>query len=255
MATLDYTIVVPSRKRAHNMPVLRSLLPTALICVDERERQDYAPFVPQNKLLLHPPMDGLPSVINWMQHAIETPILIEVDDDFQRVIVTTGSQRKLTDPIEILAVLENAARACQDLGLSAFCFSRTPNTTIIRPAERPIVPVQSVCNAFGIMGAARHRPYDTTLLGRADVDWSLQTLLEERCVYADVRFYFDCGRVFGGRGGNVGLITPAKFKQTSVELQKRWGRYVSFKAPAFAKKRTVAAIRLKVSRTNPTAQR
>lgn len=255
MSALDYTIVVPSRKRAHNMPVLRSLLPTALICVDERERWDYAAFVPSDRLLVHPPMDGLYNVINWMQEVVRSKILIEIDDDFQRVLCTTGSRRRITEPRDILAVLENAARACQDLELTTFCFSRTANSVLLRSDIRPIMPVQPVCNAFGMMGAARHRPYGREYLGRGDVDWTLRTLLEDRCVYADVRFYFDCGRVFGGRGGNVGLVTPAQFKATSALLKKKWGRSVSYKPPAFARKRSVAAISIKVSRSNPTAQK
>lgn len=251
----DYAILVPSRKRAHNMARIRALLPTALICVDEREHADYAPHVPPAQLLLHPPMVGLFSVINWMMDTVEADVLVEVDDDFCGVKCTVGAERYITDPNDILAVIENAMTACSDLGLTAFCFSRTPNTTVIRPCERPIVPVQSVCNAFGVMGAARRRHYDTRFLGRGDVDWTLQTLLEDRCVYADVRFYFDCGNVFGGRGGNVGLVTPETFSATSRALKRKWGKHVSFKAPGYVKNRQVAPIRLAVTRTNKTAQR
>lgn len=251
----DYTIVVPSRKRTHNMATIRALLPTALICVDEREREDYAPLVPAGQLLVHPRMDGLFAVINWCMDHIDAECLIEIDDDFCGVQVTTGAKRFITDPIEILAILENAMVACRDLELSAFCFSRTPNTTVIRPDERPFVPVQSVCNAFGVMGAARRRHYDTRYLGRGDVDWTLRTLLLDRAVLADVRYYFDCGDVFGGRGGNVGLVTPETFKETSQLLKRIWGKHVSFKPPGYVKNRQVDAIRIAVSRTNKTAQK
>lgn len=254
---LDYAIVVPSRRRPHNMQVIRALLPTALVCIDEREQAEYLEVVPADKLLLHPPLKppGLPAVMNWMMDAVKQPILVEIDDDFQGVQVNTGSQRYITDPEEILAIIENAARACRDLGLTVFCFSRTPNTTIVRPEERPIVPTQSVCNAFGIMGAARHRKYDTTLTGRADVDWTLRTLLEDRVVLADIRFYFDCGPVFSGRGGNVGIVTADNFAAVSRALARKWGKSVSFKPPAWVKRRDVTPIRINVSRTNKTAQR
>ncbi len=255
MSGLDLRIVVPSRKRAHNMATIQWLLPSALICVDEREADDYLQAVPRSKLLLHPPMDGLPRVINWMQRAVDAAILVEVDDDFQGVQCNVGAKRYITDAEDILAIIENGARCASDLGLSAFCWSRTANVTIIDPVHRPIVPTQSVCNAFGILGPARHREYDPSLLGRADVDWTMRTLHQDRCVFADVRFYFDCGRVFGGRGGNVGLVTPEGFKEVSLAIKRRWGRYVSFRAPAFQKNRNVAAIRLNVSRTNKTAQK
>jgi hypothetical protein len=240
------------------MPVVRALLPSALICIEDSEREAYkAAGVPDDKLLLHPKLDppGLPQVINWMQDTVKQPVLIEIDDDFVGVQVNTGSRRFITEPDEILAILENSARACHDLGLTTFCYSRTPNTTIIRPEERPIVPTQAVCAAFGIMGAARHRRYDTALFGRADVDWALRTLLEDRLVYADIRFYFDTGPAFAGSGGNVGVVQPEQFAIASRALTHKWGNSVSFKAPAWVKKRQVSPIRIAVSRTNKTAQR
>lgn len=255
MAIPDYRIVVPSRKRVHNMETIRWLLPSALICIDEREVEDYAPYVEKQRMLVHPPMDGLYSVINWMMDTVPSEVLVEIDDDFCGVQCNVGSKRFIIDAEEILAILENSIIACKDLGLTAFCYSRTVNTTIIHPGWRPIVPVQSVCNAFGVMGAARQRHYDTTMLGRGDVDWTLQTLLEDRAVYADIRFYFDCGRVFSGRGGNVGLVTPETFKQTSRRIVDKWGKAVSFKQLPFQKNRDVASVRIAVSRTNKTAQK
>lgn len=255
-AALEYTIVVPSRKRPHNMARLLSLLPSAIVCVDEREESDYRPVVPSEQLRLHPPLPGgAASVRNWMMDAFDAPILIQIDDDFTRVIATTGSKRTITDSEEILAILENGARACQDLGLSTFCFSRTPNTSVIRPEERPFVPTQGVFAAFGIMGAARHRKYDRTLLGRADVDWTLQTLLDDRCVLADVRFYFDCGSPYGGGGGGTGIVTNEAFQESTRELRRRWGRCLSFKAPGYRKNKRAEALRIAVSRTNARAQR
>ena len=255
MAIPDYRIVVPSRKRAHNMDTIRWLLPTALICIDEREVDDYAPFVDKANMLVHPAMDGLPKVMNWMMDNTDSEVFVEIDDDFQGVQVNTGSKRFIIDSEEILAIIENAMVCTRDLNMTTFCWSRTPNTTIIHPDTRPIVPTQSVCNAFGLMGAARHRHYDTTMLGRADVDWSLRTLLEDRAVFADIRFYFDCGRVFGGRGGNVGMVTPEVFKSSSRRIVAKWGKHVSFKQLSFQKSRDVASVRIAVTRTNKTAQK
>jgi hypothetical protein len=255
MKPLDYAIVVPSRKRVHNMPHLLRLLPTGIICVDEREADDYAAAVPFPQLLLHPPMDGLPAVMNWIIATMTEPILVVVDDDLVGVQSNTGACRYITDADEILAIIENAARNCQDLGLTTFCFSRTPNTTIIRPDERPIVPTQVVASCRGVMGAARHRKYRTDMHGRADLDWTMQTLLEDRCIYADVRFYFDFGPIYSGRGGSVGLLTPEVFEASSRALKARWADCLSFKAPAWVKKRNVTAMGLRVSRTNKLAQR
>ena len=81
------------------------------------------------------------------------------------------------------------------------------------------------------------------------------TLLADRAVYADVRFYFDCARVFAGRGGNVGLVTPDVFKASTRAILDKWGTAVSFKKLPFQKNREVAAVKIAVSRTNKTAQK
>jgi hypothetical protein len=253
--SLDYKIIVPSRRRAHNMATVRLLLPTAIICVDEREHDDYAAVVPKPQLMTHPPMEGLPAVMNWMQDNVSSEIMVEVDDDFAGVRVNVGSKRFITNSEEILAVIENGMQACHDLDLTTFCWSRTPNTTVIHPDVRPIVPTQAVCTAFGIMGAARHRKYETRFTGRADIDWALTTMLVDRCVLADVRYFFDTGDAFAGRGGNVGVVTPQQFTNASRGLVEKWGNSLSLKAPGFAKNRSVAPLRLSVNRTNKVAQR
>lgn len=249
-------IIVPSRRRVHNMPTLLRLLPSATVCVCETERSDYAAAVPAEQLMTHPRLGGgLPEIMNWLIDNVPAPILVTVDDDLEGVQATTGSCRYITDSEEILAIIENAARNCHDLGLGAFCFSRTPNTTIIHPDVRPIVPTQLVAGCRGVMGPARHRKYKTNMHGRADFDWTMQTLLEDRCIYADIRFYFDFGPTYSGRGGSVGLITPEGFEAASRALKARWAGCVSFKAPGYIKKRNVTAMGIRVSRTSKLAQR
>ena len=254
--SLDYQIVVPSRKRVHNMLRIRSLLPTALIVVDEAERAEYRALVPAERMLCHPGLRGVPRIRNFMAAQVKSKILVEIDDDLERVLVTTGSLRRITDPTDILAIIENAARCCQDLGLTVFCWSRTANLAILSPDTRPINPVHPVANAFGIMGAARHREFNPTMTGRADLDWTLETLMRDRIVFADTRFYFDCGRIFAGRGGAVGQIDKETFERTTRAIGRKWGEYVTFKTPNYVKKKgSVSPMRIKVSRTNPTAQR
>ena len=98
---LDMAIVVPSRHRSHNMPTILSLLPTALICIDEREEWEYRLEVPEDRLLFHPPFDGFASVINWCNGAVTSDILVIIDDDFQFVQSMTGEHRAIRRPEEI----------------------------------------------------------------------------------------------------------------------------------------------------------
>jgi hypothetical protein len=211
-----------------------SLMPDALICVDERERKDYS-AVPKKQLLLHPPLTGAPAARNWIIRNVTAPCLIQSDDDLVGIRSNIGAKRFITDPDEVMAIIENGVQCCADLKLTTFCWSRTANTTIVRPDERPIVPTQQVYGCWGVMGKARKRLYDETLKSRADLDWTMRTLLEDRIVLADVRFYFDYGRSFSGVGGQSGLVTPEDFKRSTEIVAKRWGTAISFKRPGWMK--------------------
>jgi hypothetical protein len=161
--------------------------------------------------------------------------LIQSDDDLSGVRSNIGSKRFITEADEIMAIIENAVTCCADLGLSTFCWSRTANTTVVRPDERPIVPTQQVYGCWGVMGRARHRLYDESLKSRADLDWTMRTLLEDRIVLADIRYYFDFGRSFSGSGGQSGLVTPEDFKRATEIVAKRWGTAISFRRPGYMK--------------------
>lgn len=241
-STPSYRIVVPSRKRPQNMAKLLGLLPGATICVDEREADDYADAVPRGSLLLHPPITGGPAVRNWIIEHTEEPVLVQCDDDLVGVKVLTGSGRTLTNPEDIRDVIENSMVACADLGLTTFCFSRVANPIVLDPDLIPVRPIQPVFGLWGVMGAARRRRYDESLRSRADLDWTLRTLLEDRIVYADMRFYFDFGSSFTNPGGNSGLVTAEDFEAAALALKQRWGKHVTFESPNYDEKRSKTAV-------------
>lgn len=259
MTAVDMRIVVPSRRRAHNMEALRKLVPTASICVEDSEADDYtAAGVPKDHLILHPPLAGIAAVRTWMVDNVKNDIIFQLDDDLTGVRTLVGKIRKVTDPDFILAIIENAAQAAVDLDLGVFCFGCVMNPAMVKPDFRPIRPVQPVFAAFGVRGASKRRRWNSSMNGREDTDWTLRTLLEDRLVYADVRFAFDFGRAFTGRGGNVGLLDDRLFKQATANIKRTWGPFVEFdKPPMFGKpgKRDSSAVSIRVSRTSPLAQR
>jgi hypothetical protein len=254
---LDYVIVVPSRRRVYTMATIRSLLPTAKVVVDEREEFEYATEVPRENLILHPPMDGFAHVYNWMLKHFQEKIIIELDDTFAYIKSMTGSYRRISRPLEVLAVIENTAQCCWDLGLPAMTWSRTTNTVLIDPEMKPIVPIQPVCGALGVMHNGREREIDPAFFGRADTDWTLKTLLIDRCVYADQRFYFERGPAYAGVGGNTGLVSDEQFWSGTVGMKKKWGKHLKCSRQAYKKDqaRNVAPIGMRVKRTNPIAQK
>ena len=181
------------------------MLPDATVCVARSEAEDYRPIAP--RLLVHDDLDALVHIWNWLQDTVQEDCLICVDDDLRCVRRLIGRPRKVTDPEVIRAIIENSVQIAADLDISTICWSRTANTLLLDPESRPIRFVQPISASFGLRGRARERRFDPCFIGRADADYTMRTLLEDRITYADVRWYWDHGRVFSGRGGNVGLGT------------------------------------------------
>lgn len=247
-------IVIPSRKRPQNVKRVLGLLPNATVCVAKSEADDYRCVVPKKQLLLHDDLAGLVRIRNWLNETIQEDCLVQIDDDLRLVAALIGKRRKIRDPSTIQQIIENAHRITADLDIGCFCWSRTQNTVLLRPEYRPVRFVQPVSSSFGLRGAARKRKFRPEFEGRADFDFTMQTLLDDRILYCDTRFHFDHGRIFSGLGGNVGLIGSEQFANAGALLTKKWGRFISRKAPGFVKKRNVEAMGVRVCRANPTVE-
>lgn len=246
--------MVPSRKRTANVARLLKLLPDATICVAESERAEYLAVVPKGQLVTHPDIRGLIHIRNWMADHFQEDCLVQVDDDLRQVyLLTDVKTRRTKDPAVIAQIIENSVRICEDLDIGVFCWNRTTNRAMIEPTEDPIRLVQALSCSFGIRGSARHRRWDPEIVCRADFNFTLQTLLDDRILYCDNRFLFDHGRIFSGLGGNVGLVSDEDFRRSTMILKERWGQYASFKTPAWQKNRSVEGFSIRVKRRHPTA--
>lgn len=220
-----YAIVIPSRARAQKAAHALSLIPTATIYVDERERDDYA-NIPPDKIRFHRPSKNGPDMRNMLARDFKQPVIIQVDDDLRGVrMASTNFRRLVTDPDVILQIIENGVMIAEDLEIGCFGWGRTGNVMFYKAMD-PIAFVHPIFASFGIRGSARHRTFDTTIPGRADVDFTMQALLHDRVVCVDRRFYFDHGPIFTGRGGNVDLIDRNQFEKSTEVLVQRWRRYV-----------------------------
>jgi hypothetical protein len=249
----EYRIIIPSRKRLK--AIQRSgneLFPTSTIVVAESEKDNYATVIHESRIVCHPNLVGYTAIFNWCQEAFNEPCLFFVDDDIRRVH-TTFSKPTTLDAEAIQTIIENSIQNITDLNMSVCCFSRTANWTVIDPWNKPIVPVQFPTVAFGIRGSARYRKSDVSLLGRADMDWGLTTLCQDRAVYADVRYFFNNGAIFGGEGGNVGLFDEEHRNTITKKIQDKWGKHVPQENIGYQKNRSVVAMRIKVNRYNKTA--
>jgi hypothetical protein len=227
LAESDIGVVILSRKRPHNMRTIRGLLPRALVCIDEREEADYAGLVPKEQLILHPPLDGVPRVWNWIIENLPHPVLFKVDDDMTVMRWLVPPERYVRDPDEIMAVIHNGAQVCADLGLGVFCFNPIKHPMMLDFDRKPIRATGPAAGIFGVVNAARHRPMRVRFGARAQIDWTMLALLYDRAIFTDLRYCFDAGLVFSGAGGNSSLYSTAHFSRVTKLLKEEWGRYLT----------------------------
>ena len=224
---LEYRIVIPSSRRATSIKKILSLLPEATVYIAEDEYDDYAPVVPRDNLVTHPKANTLVECYNWMLTQFTEPCLIKADDDLVKVDIMRHNRTiALRDPDSIKVIIENAVQSCEDLNLGVFCWSRNQNYVTSRTHEFPFRLCLPIMGTFGVMGPARHRKWDKNMHGRADFDFTLQTLLDDRITLCDSRYYFDHGRVFTGEGGLRGKVTGDHFKIATEKLVEKWGECV-----------------------------
>ena len=221
--------------------------------MNEAEVPAYKAAVPRATILPHPPLAGFARVFNWCLDHFSDDVLVFLDDDISGVRTTIQPSRAVKGSEDILTVIENGIQAITDLDLTVCSWSRTQNTSVTDPVNEPIRPVQPVCVAFAIRGAARHRRYNEDLVGRGDIDWTLRTLMEDRAVYADMRFFFDNGRIFAGEGGNVGIVDEKQRLRVTKQITDRWGHYVSDDPLPWQKDRSSVPLRLRVERKSKMA--
>lgn len=195
------------------------------------------------------------AIRNWLSREIQEDCLVEIDDDLVCIRPLIGRQRPVTDPKTIEDVIRTAQVVSADLGINVFCWSRARNVAMAHPELLPVRFVQPVSSSFGLRGAARQRPFDEGLPGRADLDFTMRTLLEDRILYADMRWYFDHGRIFSGKGGAVGMISAEQYRRTTEEIYRRWGRFVGRRRPAWIKRKgSTSPMSIKVTRHSPLAK-
>ena len=223
---IDFQVVIPSRGRSDSIHKILELVPSAKVYVDEREYDDYAEAV-GDRLVTHTPTENMSQVFNLMLKDFDDDSLIRMDDDLVcvRSLGKKGRAAKITDPNAIAQILDNGVQIATDLGLGTYCWSRIPNPIYYQP-QNPFNVLGPAFGTYVIRGPARDRELREEAWPRADVDWSMQALLEERIVLCDRRFYFDHGAVFAGRGGNVGVVSEQAYLDATAWLKDTWGRYV-----------------------------
>jgi len=180
-----------------------------------------------------------------------------IDDDFELVKSMTGGCRTIRRHEEILSIIENGARVALDLGVSTFTWTRNYNPIMVNAVAMPFKPVGQLAGAFGVIGSAKHRLMDPACSGRNGPDLTLATLLVDRVIICDQRFYFQCGTMFGGIGGNTGLIDDQRFSLSTRRLKEKWGKHIVFgktaKGKCWNKNRSLPTCKISVVRRSTSS--
>lgn len=212
------------------MPRLLSMLPTATILVDEKEREAYAKYVPEEQLHTHKSLNTLTKIRNYINGHYQEDCIVQCDDDLKKV-TSTMSGTASTDPKVITAIIENGIQVATDTKLGLIGWSAVANPLQFVPFK-PIRLVGAIRACFIIANDARNRRFDDGLVDREDLDFVMQALLKDRVVYIDSRFYFDFGNCMSGMGGLQGKRTDDNFAKSEALMRQKWGNYFSSKVTA-----------------------
>lgn len=224
-------VIIPSKGRSKTIAQYSlALFPHAVVSVDEREVDDYAPVIAQvahkgATLLPHPPLRYLPQIRNWLLDNVADESFVMVDDDVRRVYSKVGKVIKhYRKPNDVMQIIENAHECARGIGARLFGFTQDGGVFGFKPTD-PLRFNGWVGTVFGVIG--RGIRYDERLaIGSEDIDFSLRHLMEHRVVFMDTRFHFESVNRLRSTGGNAFNRSLEREKREGERLQQVWGDYV-----------------------------
>jgi hypothetical protein len=233
--TRKYAIVVPSRRRAANMRRLLSLLPTAIVVVDESD-VEYRKVVPASQLLTYSGSQGgaryristLGRLRNFIMSVVDAEYVVHIDDDLRRVVSEVsvfGRRRVIVDPSDIRAIIENGVRILQDLELPLFGWGGSQYQQWDHPQLNSFCFESAVSGAF-IVRNGTGSAWNRNLMTQVDFELSMQTLLKQRAIVTDKRFFFDFGDDDLSAGGLSNLVNDKIRRSDEDLILSQWGQYV-----------------------------
>ena len=226
----DIDLVIPSKQRASRCAALmRTMLTGADCCVAESELADYeAAGIPRARIRTHANLSGLPAIRNHLVQASQRPVVVQIDHDLLCVWARVGhTERKIVDPALIMEVIYGTAVIASDIGVSLFGWGRLGAMLCgHKPAAYKDSDPFSFTSPFGgaVGAVGKLARWDNRILGGGgDPDAIMNELLLRRIIYADLRYYFDIGRVNAGAGGLQSMRSAERCTQSKMIMKAKWG--------------------------------
>lgn len=220
-------VVIPSRGRSKRIKEQGlKIFPDAVVCVDEREMEDYARAGITN-LLAHPSTeDSLTKIRNWIMLNVEDETIVQADDGIVALYVMTNKNNAyIRNPDDIMQVLLNAEAVAKGFGAHLFGFNQSADVKSYSPFE-PFKLNAWVGSVVGMIG--KTVKWDTFFRLRGDVDCSLQHILTHRIILTDKRFHFLSEDRLKANGGNSHQRSKERDDNEKRMLKSKWGKYIHF---------------------------
>ena len=218
-------IVTPSRMR-HEVISKRTfgLFPSAIVCVEDTEYDDYAKYVPEKQILPHPKFGGYGEIYNWILETVPDEVIFIPDDDIVCGWSYVGRRTvKYTDPKDALQIVINSANIAKTIGARQWGYGASPNPISYSPFNS-LDFVGVCCGASGVIG--KNLGHDTKITLVGDADFSLQQLIKNRIVYIDLRYHFATVQFMTQAGGNTAYRSEERLKKEHDFLKRKWGKYI-----------------------------
>lgn len=190
--------------------------------VDERERDEYKNVTPN--LVLHPPLESLAEILNWIVDTFDDETLVVAEDDITRCVSFVGNNvRVFRNPNDVMQIVENCAEAARGVGARMFGFTDSANPQHFKPQD-PISFVANLYTIYGYVGKEVRSDPKRRLF--RDMDTSLTELMTNRIIYCDTRFHFESVAPLRQGGGNAVNRAREDLSDAMEFMQRKWGHYV-----------------------------
>lgn len=228
---VDLRVIIPSRGRSKECRHALRLFPGATVLVHDYEYDLYRDALPDGTEIVQHSLDGgIAPIRQWAMDNFDEEALLFVDDDVRYLKVVAGfktASRVIRDPRAIAQVAENAAYIAGEIGAPIFGFAQTSGDVRKYKPTDPINMSGWVGSVIGVYG--RKIDYDTTLRMRADIDFCMRALLQERIIFVDTRFAFVHHKMFAHKGGNAHMRSQERSEREIGVLKQRWGDLIQVK--------------------------
>ena len=208
------------------------LLPSALVCVPQSQRAEYARVVGSDRIIVHSDeVKGLTPKLNWILDVFHRQTgtgdaLVFIDDDItavQRCFTDRGEDSTIRDPQLIEAIITNTARLARDMGAYYFGWEASNGALRYFTGLRPFALTGYINGcAMGFLRGHGLR-FDERIVAKNDFDIAAANAHKHRLCLKDTRYTFCQKETFTGAGGQSAFRTLATEKRDVDLLHKKWG--------------------------------